>query len=241
MVAQELDNTPLEAWLDWRSSGSLSSRDALIQHYLPLARGVAGRIYRGRADDTVPFDDYLQYARMGLVDSVNRFDPSRGAPFHAFALHRIRGSILNGLTQETEHAAQREATRRIARERRESLISQVSGAVQQATLNELIEMTVGLALGVLLDTDEPVDESCRANPYAATEVHQLTRLAWAAVERLPPRERDLIRAHYRSQVDFRDLAQQWSLTPGRISQLHARAIASLRQLLNTETRLNRRV
>jgi RNA polymerase sigma factor for flagellar operon FliA len=233
---------PGDAWHEWMRTGSLASRDRLVEHYLPLARSVAGRIFRGRTAQGVPFDDYLQYARIGLLESVSRFDPTRGAPFSAYALHRIRGAILNGLSQETELAAQREAARRIARERRESLLARMPGGVEQATLEELIEVTVGLALGDLLENaEEMADESPSANPYAAAEVLQLKRLARMAVERLPVRERELIRAHYYEHREFRDLAQQWALSTGRISQLHARAMAQLRQLLVAQPRLNRRL
>src|SRR3569832_2344688 len=136
-------DAPQEVWQDWKCTGSLVSRDRLVEHYLPLARSVAGRIYRGRSEQTVPFDDYLQYARLGLLDSVNRFAPPHGAPFPAYAVHRIRGAILSELTQETEFAAQREAARRIVRERRESLLSRVSAGVERATLSKQNKVTVG--------------------------------------------------------------------------------------------------
>jgi len=239
---EEVPELQSDLWQKWVQTRSATLRDGLVRCYLPLARIVAGRVYRARVDSTVPFDDYLQYARIGLLESVERFDPSRGAPFEAFAFHRIRGAILNGLARETELAAQREAFRRTTRERRESLLAESTGGVERASLGELIELTVGLALGALLDeAAEVADESPHANPYAATEVMQLRRLAWAAVERLPPRERDLIRAHYYEQREFRELAVEWSLTAGRISQLHGRAIGQLRRLLAAEPKLNRQV
>jgi RNA polymerase sigma factor for flagellar operon FliA len=217
-------------------------RDSLVEAYLPLARIVAGRVYRSRTDSVVHYDDYLQYARIGLLESVERFDPSRGAPFHSFAFHRIRGAILNGLARESEIAAQREAARRTARDRRESLIAERPDAIERATLGDLIELTVGLALGVLLDDgEEAADESPNANPYAAAEVSQMRRLAWAAVERLPQRERELIRAHYYEQREFQELAADWSLSAGRISQLHGRAISQLRALLAEQPKLNLRL
>jgi RNA polymerase sigma factor for flagellar operon FliA len=209
---------------------------------LPLARIVAGRVYRLRVDSAVPFDDYLQYARIGLLESLERFDPDRGTPFRAFAFHRIRGAILNGLARESDLAAQREASRRVSRERRESLLEGASSGGAQSSLSELIELTVGLALGALLDEGgEVADESPQANPYASAEMTQMRHLAWTAVGRLPQREQELIRAHYVEQREFRDIAKEWALSTGRISQLHARAMRQLRQLLKVEPTLNRRL
>lgn len=228
-------------WAEWLHSGSSGSRDRLVEHYLPLARSVAARMYRTRTDQAIAFDDYLQYARIGLLESVARFDPSRGAPFAAYALHRIRGAVLNGLTQETELAAQREAARRIVRERRESLLLRLVDRAARVSFEDLVELTVGLALGALLeDAEDVIDESREANPYAAAEVQQLKRLAWSAVERLPARERDLIYAHYYQNQEFCSLAREWALSTGRISQLHASALTRLRRLLR-ESRLNSRI
>jgi RNA polymerase sigma factor for flagellar operon FliA len=236
------DSQRLAVWQEWIVTRSIKTRDALVEGYLPLARIVAGRLYRSRADSAVQFDDYLQYARIGLLESVERFDPSRGASFQSFAFHRIRGAILNGLTRESELAAQREAARRKARERRESLMAQGPSGIERATLDDLIELTIGLALGALLDEqEEAADESPHANPYAAVEINQLRRLTWAAVERLPQRERELIRAHYYEQREFQEIAVEWAVTAGRISQLHGRAINQLRALLAEQPKLNLRL
>jgi RNA polymerase sigma factor FliA len=229
-----------DEWQEWTQHRSTDARDRLVNHYLPLAKMVAGRLYRTRAEWAVPYDDFLQYARVGLIEAVDAFDPARGTPFQAYAFHRVRGSILNGLARESELAAQREAGRRIRRERRESLLGGSDMGAERTSLDDLIKLTVGLALGALLEgADEAADESPDTNPYAATEVMQLRRLVSAAVENLPQRERNLIRAHYYEQREFRELAEQWSLSKGRVSQLHSHAIELLQQLLAAEPKVNR--
>jgi RNA polymerase sigma factor FliA len=184
-------------WGTYRVSGDPHSREQLIEHYLPLARRTAARYFRFRADDSVPFEDYLQYARVGLVEAIDGFDPEREASFETYSSYRIRGAVLNGLGHATEITAQRSFWRTRRQERMESLKQDASSAGAE-DLETFARLTVGLALGFLLEpgAEEAADDAVHANPYAATELEQFRKLVRGAVERLPPRERQIIRRHY---------------------------------------------
>jgi RNA polymerase sigma factor for flagellar operon FliA len=52
-----------------------------------------------------------------------------------------------------------------------------------------------------------------------------------AVERLPERERSIIQQHYFEGVQLRAIARYLGVSEPRISQLHARAVARLREIL----------
>lgn len=45
-------------------------------------------------------DDLIQWGVVGLLEALERFDPSRGKPFSAFANRRIRGAMLDSLRRE---------------------------------------------------------------------------------------------------------------------------------------------
>jgi len=64
-------------------------REELARRYLPLARSLALR-YAGGSE---PNDDLMQVASLGLIAAIDRFDPSRGAPFTAFAGPTILGEL----------------------------------------------------------------------------------------------------------------------------------------------------
>jgi len=113
-------------WAQFAQSRQGPPREDLIAHYLPLARIWAAKLYRVRVDDSVPFDDYLQYARLGLLEAIDRFDPAREASFETFSSYRIRGAILNGLGRESEVAAQRAQWCMLVRERIDSLHPQIN-------------------------------------------------------------------------------------------------------------------
>src|SRR3954451_7955605 len=67
-------------------------RDQLVMRYLPMARRIARAYARRQA--RVPFEDLAQVASIGLIKSVDRFDPDCGAAVVAFADPTIRGEFF---------------------------------------------------------------------------------------------------------------------------------------------------
>lgn len=226
------EDRAFQLWTQFRASRDPGLRGRLIERYLPLARSAAARLFRVRADSSIPFADYLQYARLGLVEAIDGYDPTREASFETYSSYRIRGAMLNGLGRETELVAQRSFWRTHLAERLGSL-KPAPYSTAEKELAELARMTVGLAIGFLLDADdtEVEDETPRANPYAIAELSQLREIVRASVLRLPPREQQLIRRHYFEHREFREIAREMTVTPGRVSQLHSQALERIRNLL----------
>jgi len=76
-------------WARFAESHDAATREELVRRYLPFAKNLALR-YRGASES---FDDLLQVASLGLVNAIDRFDPSRGTPFTAFASPTILGEL----------------------------------------------------------------------------------------------------------------------------------------------------
>ena len=100
----------------------------------------------------------------------------------------------------------------------------------------LAEVGVGLAIGLMLDDTAMF---CRSeddyggadSSYRSIELSQTRRQLQQLVRRLPARERDVIQLHYQQGHTFDDIARNMGLTKGRISQIHKKAMSSLRQML----------
>jgi RNA polymerase sigma factor for flagellar operon FliA len=45
-------------------------------------------------------DELLQWGALGMLEALQRFDPSLGVEFQAFAIRRVRGTMINGLRRE---------------------------------------------------------------------------------------------------------------------------------------------
>src|ERR1700694_2489544 len=73
-------------------------RQRLLNENLPEVRYIARRIH-DRLPSHVPFDDLVHAGILGLIDAVDKFDPSKNVQLKSYARFRIRGAILDGLRQ----------------------------------------------------------------------------------------------------------------------------------------------
>ena len=241
-VAVAVDEEAL-LWRQLRVEGDTRARERLLALHLGYARVVAAAYYARRYHDEIEFADYLQYASIGLLEALERFDPARGVQFRTFAARRMHGAILNGLERFTEKQQQIAARQRLRAERMHDLKALAgersgSGALPPRDTQQLLafvsETGIGLALCWLLEGSGMVDEGAEAPPqpfYRSAELRQLRARLVQAVEGLPAQERTVIRSHYLQEIPFEQIAASLQLTRGRISQVHRRALLRLRGLL----------
>ncbi len=83
-------------WQGYKESGDLVCRRRLIESYQPLVFKTAMRWQLPEATML----DMIQEGTVGLIEAVESFDHSRGVAFSLFAVHRIRGRMINYLTRE---------------------------------------------------------------------------------------------------------------------------------------------
>ena len=84
-----------ELWRAYKECGNEAARQRIIEAYQPL---VFREVMPYRALSAVM--DAVQEGTVGLIEAVERYDPSRGAAFSLYAVHRIRGRILDFLRCE---------------------------------------------------------------------------------------------------------------------------------------------
>jgi RNA polymerase sigma factor for flagellar operon FliA len=216
--------------------GKAGARERLFELHLPFARVLARREQRRRRGADLDPDDLLQLACTGLLEALDRFDPSRGVPFRGFASRRIRGAMIDGIAKSNEVREQLSHRARVKRERMRSLAADGEPRSAAEAMDALAELAVGLALGFMLEgTGLYQDDGEPAAPATAYESaawkETVGRLA-AELARLPERDRQIIRLHYMDDVNFDQIAALLGLTKGRISQLHKAAMTLLRKRMS---------
>ena len=207
----------------WKSERDKAARDALILLHAPWARLVARDIYLRIKPRDIEWGEFAQNATMGLIEATDRYDPTRGVEFRAFARHRVRGAVFNGLRQLWDQP--RPAVRISDADRAESLNEEGD------PLESFVSWAVGLGIGHLLDVAALEPSSHPSSPYAELERDQLCELLRRTIELLPERERTVLTLHYFQYVPFVEIAAHLEVTKGRISQLHKQGIERLRGCL----------
>ncbi len=83
-------------WRAFYIEGDESARIRLIEQYQPLVIREAMRTNFGDAE----MMELVQEGLVGLMEAVDRYDPTKGIVFPVFAIHRVRGRMLDYLRKE---------------------------------------------------------------------------------------------------------------------------------------------
>ncbi|HEY9723241.1 MAG TPA: sigma-70 family RNA polymerase sigma factor [Oscillatoriaceae cyanobacterium] len=77
-----------------REGSDAACLETFVRHYLPLIRPIARHFAMGQPDLV---DDLTQVGAIGLLRAIERFDPSLGKPFEAYAARFIAGEMRHYL------------------------------------------------------------------------------------------------------------------------------------------------
>lgn len=223
-------------------------RDALVMTHVDLVRSMAGRLGR-RLPSQVELSELVSVGVLGLIEAANRYQPSLGVPFDAFARRRIHGAMLDALrgldwVPRSLRKLQRDLDGTMASLRhtlgREPEAEEIAAALGISTreyeskLDELrlAEVAVVQPSGTGDDSvdrlDVAVDEE---GPYRQLERRELrTRLA-EAIGQLPERERMILAMSYEQEMTLAEIGRVIGVGESRVSQLRTQAVTRLRSIM----------
>jgi RNA polymerase sigma factor for flagellar operon FliA len=249
-VVQELNEEPaIPARL------TLEEQQQLVMQYAPLVRRVA-RSLPLEIPGLLEFEDAVGYGTCGLVEAVRRYDPSKGTNFHAYAVQRIRGSMIDAFRRmDRLSRTMRQKARDVQRAQSdlESILGRSPNdqeaadhlglTVEKYRENSSQSRWVTVSLDRMLERDDDGDSFPAAEMPTADEDIDFTRafeerelyedLA-RSVQALPERERLVVSLYYVEHLTMKDIAQVLSVSETRVSQLHAQAVKRLRRALMRE-------
>ena len=91
------------------------TKEKLIIEFAPLIKFIAQKI-AVRLPSNIEFDDLVSSGVIGLMDAIDKYDPTRDNKFKTYAEFRIRGSILDELrAQDWVPRSIREKAKRLER------------------------------------------------------------------------------------------------------------------------------
>ena len=224
-----------------RPAFDAAEREELITSNLGLAHQLARRfLHRGE-----PLDDLVQVASVALVKSVDRFDPSRGVDFAAFATRTIIGELkrhfrdkgwavrasrrVQELYLELGHATSA-LVQELGRNPTVAELAEATGASEEAVI-EAIEAGQGYR-AASIDASESEDDPLSARlgehdgNYDSVEDRALLGPALAT---LPPREQSILRMRFVEGLTQSEIAAAVGVSQMHVSRLLSSSLQKLRE------------
>lgn len=232
------------------------TREEEILQYLPLVEKVVrGLKVKSHAFD---YDDLYQFGVIGLMDALAKFDHMKKVPFEGYAYTRIRGAIIDEIRKsspvtrtgmdklknyyrvkdELENELQRPAKEIEIAEKMELPQKDLSGVY------ETIHQLSSISLEQTIYTDESAgsvlsdfiqDDKVLAFDEIMLQDEQREKLQ-EAVASLSEREQQILQLIYVEKLALKEIAFIFDISIPRVSQIHGKAVSSLRDYLRRNYR-----
>ena len=216
-----------------------------MQRFLPLARQLARRYQRGGE----PLDDLIQVASLGLLKSIDRFDPARETAFSSFAVPTILGELkrhfrdkgwsvrvprdLQELAVKLEPLSE-ELTRELGRAATPAEIAKRAGV----TVEQVLEAREAAGAYRAVSLDRPRDEDDSGENVGAgigiedpgfgeaedaATVQHLMRV-------LSEREREVLRLRFQEDLTQAEIGLRVGVSQMHVSRIIRQAVMKLREV-----------
>ena len=228
----------------YRDPSDPVDRAALVERFLPLARGLAARFAGG----SEPYEDLLQVASVGLIMAIDRFDPSRRVAFSSFATPTIAGELKRYFRDRTWAVRVprdlQELARRVDR-LREQLTAQHGHAPTPRELADAahtseehvlealqaINAYAADSLDFVAGPDDGADAyvgrlGCDERGYDRAEQRALLA-DWLRF--LTVREREVLELRFEEDLTQREIGQRLGVSQMQVSRILRRALGKLAQ------------
>jgi RNA polymerase sigma factor for flagellar operon FliA len=235
-------NIPIDKlWQEYKKTSSIEYRNKLAEHYAPMIKYIASRLMVYNTGDDL--EDLIGYGVFGLLDAIERYDPSRDVKFETYASHRIRGAIIDNLRKK-------DVIPRSVRDKVKHLdvvYKQLEATSDKSVSDEDVCRYLGISIEQLdalyadinrfncISLDEIfVDEwnICDTESLeSAYDRIELKQILSEAVSMLPDREKQLLQLYYYDGLTLKEIGKVLGISESRVSQLHTKALLQLRSRL----------
>jgi RNA polymerase sigma factor for flagellar operon FliA len=239
-----MENSLTILWKTYKEREDNFCRDRLISNYIPFLKGIVSRVYT-KLPKTVDIMDLENYAYIGLIDAIKKFNLNRNIKFETYATYRIRGAIIDGVRKQDW----------LSRSQRSRIKNNYENQFEDPTGNNSRDNTVRNYFSdwendkfVMLSIDDPdfyekkIDGSSGSDDsidglYAAmttdfAEKVQNKLFLKKAIGKLTTQERKVIFLYYFKGKNFKEIGQLMLITESRVSQINKKILLALKKELN---------
>ena len=229
----------------YHEGGDTSAREELIQRHLPLVRSLARR-YAGRGE---ALEDIEQVGAIGLIKAIDRFELEREVSLATYATPNVVGEIKRHFRdkgwairvpralQELNASMSGAIERLTGRLGRSPSIAEIAEELKTTPEEVLEAMEVGSAYStVSLSTGPGGDDELDPLETIGGEDEEFERSEHRAalepaLDRLPQREREILRMRFEEGLPQTQIAQRVGLSQMHVSRLIRKSLSIMREEL----------
>jgi RNA polymerase sigma factor FliA len=259
-IAKRAAPTPpaevLAVWERYRRTQDVQTRDRLIFMFMPMVRYIVYRKVR-EVPPQCDVEDFLSCGLEALINSIERYDPKKGATLEQYAWTRIHGAVLDELRRHDWAPRSLRRDERTINQARESFLalherqpdrdelaagvgmtpSQLTRRLDQVALAEVGSLNRVVRCdqsGAIerIDTLQSSDAEC--DPPASAERREAKARFRKAFARLSKQEREVAVLLYAEDWTLRDIGARLGVSESRVSQIHTQLRRRLYEQLSGE-------
>ncbi len=228
-------------------------RQESIVEFAYLVKYIASR-FAMRLPSSVLFDELMSAGSLGLIDAVDKFDPSMHVSLKTYAQYRIKGAILDELrSMDTYSRSMRKkiqditkATKKIEDEKGAPASTSEICAALNVDMETYQDMLTNIHGATVLSLDEfiktkkndtysqtrfEVGVKGQENPADHFDKAELKHTLSKTIKTLSEKEQIVVSLYYYDELTLKEIGEVLSLTESRICQIHTAIMIKLKARL----------
>jgi len=239
-----------DLWRRYRRRHDVATRNALIEAYVPIVAREARKVAAALAY-AVTEQELESAGTLGLIDSIDSFDPDQGSRFVTFCTPRVRGAMFDELRSwDWTPRATRAKLNKLQR-----AIKRLEARLGRGPEEHELAREMGLSAGdirklfsdksrTVVSLDAPIRSGSAASgtredsamtlledKRGTDPVRDLQKKEIAETVRwmLDKTERLVVTLYYYEEFNLREIGQVLGLTESRICQIHSKIVRRLKR------------
>ncbi len=215
--------------------------DPLLE-YMPLVKQVALHL-SARLPASVDIDDLIQVGMIGLLESLQNYDASKGAQFETFAKLRVRGAMLDEMRRFSTlprsvmtsirniNLASAALEQQLGRSAKDAELAQHMG-LSLAELQEQKGRNYNYQTIHVEDQGEGVVPALSAlMPSKEVDEASFQQALANAIGELTEREQLIFALYYNEELNLKEIAAVLEVSESRVCQIQGASVKKLRHKL----------
>lgn len=224
-------------------------KERIVEQFLPRVKYYASR-YAFCLPPELSIEDLVSAGIVGLLEAIERYDPSMNATLSTFADFRIRGAIIDEIRSmqwaskdarkkleevrnaysELEKSLNRIATDEEVAERLNITLDGLYKTLSIANTMNMVNLEdLGVSRdGESLDILECISREDERDILDELNLKELRSALGSAIDELPEKERLVVTLYYFEELTMKEIGKVLDISESRVCQLHGKVLIKLR-------------